>query len=212
MIIALTGKIGSGKSTVAELMVYPPEAECVRNFEYKFREETFAGPLKNIAFTILGFDWKDVYGTQEDKNKINEFWGVSGRTFLQKFGTEVCREALTREIPEMNLNGRSLWCRIMEKKLIIQQEISKLSSEEKESYEGRLNLVISDLRFKDEYDLVKQYNGIVVKIVRDCKENTLTHKSEEELDTLTPDYVIENNGTFDDLIKKVKDLLTVLGV
>ena len=83
MIIGISGEIGCGKTTVCKYL---------KN-EHQFIEYNFANPLKQIG-TILGFSDKELYGTQQDKLLINPLWGVSGREFMQKFGTEVVRDTL----------------------------------------------------------------------------------------------------------------------
>jgi ATPase subunit of ABC transporter with duplicated ATPase domains len=79
-LIMLTGKIGSGKTTAAQLLVD----------HAGYTEVTFAGPIKEFARSI-GFTWEEVYGTQAQKETPNKHYGISGRQFLQKFGTDLCR-------------------------------------------------------------------------------------------------------------------------
>ncbi len=184
MLIAITGEIGSGKSTLANILIN----------EHKFTEETFAKPLKQFA-SLLGFAEHQIYGTQEQKLEINDYWNVSGREFLQKFGSEICRDELSKVIPNMNMNGRSLWCRVMEKKILENK-----------------NLVVSDLRFEDEYDLIKAYKGIVIKIVRNDNLHNKNgshnkHISETQMSKIIPDFTIENNTSIEDLKDKINTVL-----
>jgi hypothetical protein len=200
-LIAFTGKKGSGKSTAAQILL-----------KYGFYEEYFAKPIKQFA-TALGFENEQVYGNDIKKEEINTFFNVSFREFAQKFGTELCRDVLPKLLPGMNFNGRSLWVRTMEGKI--------------HQYK---NLVISDCRFRDEADLIKQYKGIIVKVTRNKVENTnndnknnsnnennhsnhsnhSNHASELEMDSITPDFIVENNGTVDDLEKTLLEILKTL--
>jgi hypothetical protein len=173
MIIALTGSIGCGKSTAADYLVR----------RYKFREYSFAQPLKDIA-VIMGFSLPSVYGSQKQKLEINNFWGVSGRRFMQVFGTEVCRDYLPKAIPEMNFGNSSIWVRLFEKHW----------SENK-----KVDTVISDLRFEDEYKKIKELGGYVVKIERFDPEFSFakkyySHKSENESCLFRPNFIIKNDG------------------
>ena len=69
------------------------------------------------------------------------------------------------------------------------------------------NWIISDVRFKNECKAIKDRNGILIKINRDIGIQS-THQSEIELDSYTDwDYEINNNGSIEDLIKQVKDIL-----
>lgn len=103
MIIGLTGKKGSGKTTVAKYL----------EFKYEFQEYAFADPLKKIAM-IFGFSEQEVYGTQEDKARINPELGISAREFLQKFGTEICREQLSVIFPTLKMGPSGIiWIKLM---------------------------------------------------------------------------------------------------
>ena len=218
VLIMLTGKIGSGKTTVANTII--------TNYD-RMIEKTFAWPLKKIAQTI-GFTHGQVYGSQEQKLELNSFWGISGREFLQKFGTDVCRNALPNAIVDMQFNGMTLWARLMEKTILENL--------------GSFHIVVSDGRFDDEARLIKRYGGVVVRIVRNGSEKesryvvankplslqqlptrgrvTLTelklvsdhlpekHLSEVGVSDELVDYIIENNGTLDDLHNKVCEVIS----
>ena len=196
LLIMLTGSIGSGKSTAAEILT-----------KYNFIEDFFAKPLKDFGLS-LGFEHHQIYGTQEQKLEINQFWGISGREFLQKFGSEVCRDALPGIIPGMNFNNRTLWARVMESKI-----------------QKHKRLVISDGRFLDEAALVKEYKGVIIRLKRRPAGNTTvntsvdtsadkpigdftTHKSETEISAIKADYEIDNNGSLEDLENQLIGILS----
>lgn len=72
------------------------------------------------------------------------------------------------------------------------------------------NLIITDLRFPNEYDAVKQRGGITIRVNRNQIKTTnlqLEHTSETALDSHKFDYVIDNNGSILDLIEKVRVIL-----
>lgn len=66
--------------------------------------------------------------------------------------------------------------------------------------------VITDVRFPNEVEAVKQAGGVVVRIVRGITHGD-THPSENFIDTLDVDYEIHNDGTIPDLQGK---LLTIV--
>jgi hypothetical protein len=81
------------------------------------------------------------------------------------------------------------------------------------------NWIITDMRFPNELKAVKDRGGITIRVNRPIKENqdnTLAfinktdvfHPSETALDNAEFDYAIENNETIDELIQKVKTILT----
>lgn len=181
--ILIVGKIGSGKTTVAEMLG-----------KYGYDKTSFASPLKNFAVSI-GFTKTQIYGTQKQKQEINSFYGISGREFMQKFGTDICRNVLSDKIPNMKLNNMALWPRVMEGKL--------------RKYK---NIVIPDGRFVDEAQLVREYGGIVVRISREHNEFSANqefdkHDSEMEMDIIKHDIMIVNDGTLDELEVKVDGIM-----
>lgn len=92
------------------------------------------------------------------------------------------------------------------------------------------NWLITDLRFLNEVQAVKDRDGILIRVNRDWRKAALSlmentpcdgsefldknldrvseHKSETELDAFTGwDYIIDNNGSIEDLIEKVRKIL-----
>lgn len=72
------------------------------------------------------------------------------------------------------------------------------------------NWIITDMRFPNELEAVKQRNGIIIKVVRPTEKNKTTarlHPSETSLDNVKFDYEIINDGEVVDLIEKVKTIL-----
>jgi len=86
-IISVSGKIGSGKDTVASII---KEAIPSQNWEVR----KFAGKLKQIA-SILSGTPIELFEDQEFKKTFmaNE-WGMTYREFLQRLGTEAIRNGL----------------------------------------------------------------------------------------------------------------------
>lgn len=88
------------------------------------------------------------------------------------------------------------------------------------------NWIITDLRYPNEYAAIKDRDGITIrvnrsqtfindkgnKVVRNGSLLNNFHYSETALDDYPFDYVIDNNGTIEDLIQKVKTLLTKLKI
>jgi len=181
-LICIVGNIGVGKSTASNILK-----------KYDYEEITFANPVKEIGL-VLGFEHKELYGSQEDKLKINEFWGVSGREFMQKFATNVMRNELQNHI-NMNMDGKTIWVRLCEKKIIQMLKENK-------------KILVSDGRFPDEIDMIKKYNGIIIKIERNNSYD-LQHESESYISKIICDKVINNNGTIDDLESDIKKIITI---
>lgn len=178
--IGFTGVIGHGKSTAAKYLEK-------KNDKKKWNKYAFADPIKRIAME-LGFTYKDVYGTQEEKLRVNPNMGVSGREFMQKFGTEICRDILPDVIPNMNIKNGNMWVNIYK------NYVRKNPNE---------NIVIEDVRFINEVKAIKEMSGIIIKIVRNKDTNVCEHISEIGIDDEYCDFIINNNGTKNDLFKQI---------
>jgi hypothetical protein len=204
-LIGINGEIGSGKSTAANYL-------CDK---YAATEYMFAKPLKEIAKT-LGFKDESVYGTQEEKLAIDPFWGISGREFLQVFGTEVCRDFLPKVLPNMNLDGTTLWVRLFEKYIAdIRKKRKECKCDDRDDCAcAYLNLiVVSDLRFEDESNSIKKHRGYVIRIVRDNKPkeaHNKGHASETQADKIKPNIIINNNGSLQDLYSKLEKAMKLI--
>jgi dephospho-CoA kinase len=189
-LVGICGEIGSGKTLVSDYLVN----------ELKYDEYAFAKPLKDIAMA-MGFTHTEVWGTQAQKLSKNKYWGISAREFLQKFGTEIGRELMPGIIPNMDMGeSGSPWIKLFEiywKSLIERKGTSA-------------TLVVSDVRFVDEAKIVKQNSGVVIRLVRQKKDSSGAehkHTSETNMNGIKPDYSVTNDGTKDELYKKIIEIL-----
>lgn len=180
----LTGTIGSGKSTAAHFLV-----------EQGFVELTFADPLKQIGL-IFGFEPQQMYGTQEQKLAIGGFWKMSGREFMQKFGTDICRDVLPDVIPQMKSDD-SIWIQLMNKKIL---DIWKANPEQ--------NIVIGDGRFINEAEFVKSLGGVIIRLHRG--QSNSTHKSETDIAGMKVSFEVDNGQTLDHLHGQINYILGVM--
>ena len=82
------------------------------------------------------------------------------------------------------------------------------------------NIIISDLRFPNEYHMLKKNNFILIRISRNNSINNNNptnvdilnqkqkkHRSEILLDDFNFDYYIDNNGTIEELYEKLNNIL-----
>ena len=83
-IVGLSGKIGSGKDTVADLLVkFMPEMN--------FQKKSFAHNLKRITSIVSGLPMDDMF-TQEGKNKkLDMYGGMTVGNLQQVIGTNLFR-------------------------------------------------------------------------------------------------------------------------
>jgi hypothetical protein len=202
MIIGLIGFIGAGKNTVSDILT-----------EYGFCSESFAGPLKDVAASIFNWDRAMLEGNTSasriSRETVDEWWNerlkipnFTPRIALQILGTDILRNHFHADI----------WVLSMEARI----------------KDAKKNVVITDVRFPNEVRIVRELGGKIVRIKRgeDPEWFSLAasnhesmpmvypdiHASEYSWAGTTPDYLIDNKGTIEDLRKIVNDLLEDLHV
>ena len=154
-ILGITGEIGCGKTTICDYI-------CRK---YEFEQYAFAEPIKSIA-KCFGFTHTELYGTQSQKLGINAHWGISGRVFMQKFGTDICRNVLPTVIPEMKLDDSSMWIKLY-----------KINLEEKIKKNKNTKLIVSDVRFVNESNAIQENKNDSSKYKK--RENHLVFYSQD---------------------------------
>jgi hypothetical protein len=95
-------------------------------------------------------------------------------------------------------------------------ELAFLERERLYLHEEKSNLVypswcITDMRFPNEMEAIVERKGITIRVTRPVKKNKNTprlHPSETSLDKAKFDYEIINDGTIEDLVEKVREILT----
>lgn len=177
-LIGLVGKIGVGKTLVQTFLE-----------DIGFTSYAFAEPIKKMAAAI-GFHHHELYGTQKQKLQVNSFWGISARRFLQTFGTEICRDELPRVLPEME----NIWMRCFQK------------FRTDHWFE---DIVVGDVRFLNEASAVKELGGFLIRLERPTLAEGLTasHASERELEQIRCNWIVQNNTTRLDVLRKVQTLI-----
>ena len=154
----------------------------------KFEIKKFAGKLKEIGSILSGIV-ADQFEDQEFKKLyMGVDWGMTYREFLQKLGTEAMREGLHTNV----------WVNA----LFADYKPPKMSQY------NPSNWIITDMRFPNELEAVEERKGITIRVVR-SGTTVGTHASETALDDAYFDHVISNNGTIEDLIEKVRQILTI---
>jgi hypothetical protein len=181
MIYGIIGSIGSGKDTVARILVE----------EYSYQKISFADTLKDVLSVIFGWERYRLDGlTREDRiwRETPDLWwsqklGIvdfSPRKAMQTIGTDLFRDHFSD-----NIWICSLMCKIKSG-----------------------NVVVPDVRFQNEFDAIKNQGGEIIHVIgRNERSMHETHKSENGLLQYTSDHVIENNSTIEILTQQIKKLL-----
>jgi hypothetical protein len=179
--------------------------------------------------------WKELYfSTKEEAinyikkyhrfQQESELIKLTPRTLLQLLGTEAGRNIIH---PDIWVN--SLFSEYKVGKITDKPTYHQINKDRWIEYP---NWIITDNRFPNETKRVKKEGGLTIKIERDFNlrhpgynnleevkqkdielYKQLTHFSETALDDYTDwDHIIQNNGSLEDLIESVKQILIEEGI
>lgn len=147
----------------------------------------FADCLKAMIKTMLvtaGIDPEEADELIEGPRKEEPQAFLGGKTIrwaMQSLGTDWGR----------NLIDINIWCSITAGEILA----------------WKSNAVITDLRFPNEADTLRNLGATLIRIERDTGIITDTHETERFIDGLDVDHVITNNGTIDELHLKLMKFL-----
>ena len=198
-VIGIVGFIGSGKNTVGQILID----------EFDYVAVSFADSLKDACSAVFNWPRAMLEGntdlSRHFREKVDPWWSkrldikeFTPRYALQFIGTDVMRNHFHRDI----------WLACVERKVEYLLENNK-------------QIVITDVRFKNEVDLIKQLNGEIWHVQREnpkwyaefltMENKTLAekeaflvnlgaHPSEYDwLITSKFDHIIQNTGNLDQL-------------
>lgn len=200
MIVGICGFINSGKGTVGDILQ-----------KRGFKKSSFADPLKDAVSVMFDWDRNMLEGITEEsrawREKPDEFWSdkfnrpFTPREALQLMGTEAGR----------NIFHPDVWV------------WSLMRRERNTQY-----VMIPDVRFKNEIKIIRENNGIIIRVKRGddpdwypvaieankgnaeallAMNKSSVHISEWDWIGTDFDYVIENNGSIKDLENSVNAIL-----
>ena len=150
----------------------------------KYKTIAFADVLKGVLAFILGEDdiekmYDELYKTSPNSLGLKDSEGnvYTVRELLQRLGTETGR--------------------VLDPNIWIKSTFNYMRNE--------YGYIITDVRFKNEAEACKEKGATLIRINREAPD--MDHVSEHDLDDYDKfDYVIDNNGTLEELIDKVLQL------
>jgi dephospho-CoA kinase len=181
-IIAICGAKRSGKDVLAK---------CLIN-KYNYEKLSFAEPLKKAVKELFNFNDIQVgideeNGNGEEKDIIDDRWGITPRKALQYFGTEIMQYKMNELIPNIN---REFFANILLSKIVENK-----------------NYVISDMRFLHEYEKIKGLNILIIKVIRPSLiKKRDEHISENEYEQIPCNIEVLNEGSIEDFINNFESL------
>ena len=209
MLISISGLIGSGKDTAADYL-------CT---VHGFKRMSFGASLKDAVSVIFNWDRELLEGStktsREWREQVDPWWAnrldiphLTPRWVLQQWGTEVARKGFHDEI----------WVASVENKLL----------------NNKNDIVITDCRFPNEINAVKNASGITMRTHRGAEPEWINlaatfnsdqdqserirakvlleeqygvHASEYSSVGLEYDYHLDNNSTIDSLHKQIESII-----
>lgn len=179
-IIAICGLKRSGKDTVANII---ENTTC-------FKKTHIATTLKQVCKLLFNFTDDQLNG--DTKDSIDERLGITPRSAMQYFGTDIMQYQMDALLPNC---GRNFW---------IDNFIQKHTKNDL--------LIIADMRFLHEYKALKEKYGnslLVIKVTNKHAKNDCTHSSEVEWNDIPHDVLIKNDSCMKKLKMKVNLISTV---
>lgn len=204
MIVGVVGFIGSGKNTVGEMLVN----------EYGFTTRSFAAALKDAVASIFCWPRYLLEGDTEEsrvfRETIDPWWAeklgvptLTPRYVLQYIGTDVFRTHFHHDI----------WVFSLLRKIEIES--------------GGKNVIITDVRFMNEINMVRREEGRIIRVKRgdepewfeiakkanagdtECRlimeeKYSNIHASEWGWVGCEIDHHVENDGTIERLREKMR--------
>lgn len=154
---------------------------------YGLRRLALADPIKDMVAAMLGIERHvlDAYPKEMDLPDLD----VSPRALFQTLGTEWGRETV----------GRDVWLKLAHR---------QWSAACRDS--GFAGMVITDVRMSNEAAWVRKAGGVVIHVERAAAAPVRQHVSEMPPPVLNGDYRLSNNGTLDELYRRVDDLMRLL--
>jgi len=207
-----------------------------RKVDEVYTNKKFAGILKDIAGKLIGCSASQLEDREFKEKELGEewwYWKAGGdpefsesvlipyndstgtldcelikltpRLLLQLLGTEAGRQIIHPNIwvNALFANYKPVGDNLLE------GEVRKVREEDL----IHPNWIITDVRFPNEADIIKNKGGIIIRVNRSqflidgkviLKDEHLSETGLDDYDKF--DYVIDNNGTVQDLIDKIKSL------
>ena len=225
-LIGISGKAGAGKDLVGVIIQYLVHTTGIINMEYweDFKNKStfnqivfsqyvikkFADKLKTLVCLLIGYTREQLEDRVLKEQELGEEWwyykGRNNSLIPYNQTSKRSTEDLIKPTPRLllQLSGTDLFRKQLHPNTWVNA-----------SFANYLNnaWIFTDVRFPNELEAIKKRKGITIRVNRGLVERTgkmiqgPEHISETALDDAKFDYVIENNGTIEELIEQVKKIL-----
>lgn len=190
-LIGLVGEAGSGKDTVADMLVK----------NHGFVKIGLADPMKRFLMELYGLSYEHLWGPSHLRGTPLKLDGkaISIRKALQELGTEWGRAC-----------DQDMWvdyCMRMVRHIYLGANYYPPVGVNFDFWGASKGVVISDVRFTNEGEGISLANGLVTLVSRlslsVLSEEEAGHSSEKDLTGVVYHNVIYNNGSLEELEAEV---------
>jgi hypothetical protein len=223
------GKKDPFNFSIEDAINKPEEYDWVLNESSNWEIRKFADKLKDIAAHLLGVDAEDFEDPDYKKSILPSMWWttcdeglqpMTVREFLQKLGTDAMRNGLHTNVwvnaliadykYEVDMSTFR-YAKGYNNERTPTDEEKKFPMTELLEYlieVPRPNWIITDVRFSNEAEVIKDKQGIIIRIDRPGGKPVNDHPSETSLDKWNFDYKIANVSDLFSLKATVENILT----
>lgn len=184
MLIGITGKAGSGKDTIANILVE----------DFDFKRYAFADAVRDVALAIDPYVFRNGIYTRLSEMVDDIGWDKAKREYaeprrlLQVIGTEAGRQ----------LVGENVWVDIVKRKW---------------TDDGKPNAVITDMRFPNEFEWVHNLSeGITLTVERPDNPDAIASTHASEAYSFKTKYTLTNNHTLETLRMSIHHLMSIIAI
>jgi len=159
-------------------------ANILKNYLTSVEILAFAKPLKDAAKILFNFTEEQLHDPIS-KEVVDSRWNKSPREIFQWLGTQVLRNQIDKDF-------------------FIKHMEQRINQSDKDT------IIITDIRFDNEAELIKNLGGIIIKIIRPNATTTKhnNHETEQGITmSLVDEIILNNHNTLEELSNKV--ILTV---
>ncbi|MBW2675615.1 MAG: hypothetical protein JRD89_19770 [Deltaproteobacteria bacterium] len=147
---------------------------------YGYRRESFAAPIREFVASLCGYTMDEL---EAKKEVLNQTFDTTPRVMMQTLGTEWGRDMISSTI----------WLDRLEWSL---------------RQNPNADVVVSDLRFDNEADMIRGMGGVIIHIERPGNTILDEHESERGIHVLeAEDYYLPNTDTLGSLYREVTELM-----
>jgi hypothetical protein len=195
--LAISGKAGSGKNSVANIII----KDILHLYQDEFHIAAFATPIKKMIQEMFpNCDQKSLYGNSElRQNKItsalDEYANNSIITSHRQAAIDIGKLGRFYHPNFWVWHAKRTFDSIMSENLFYNTSIKAY--------------IIADLRFPNEFEWLKQEEFFICRIKRynNAKINDISEYIQDELSDNMFDFVIDNNGTMDNLKQQIYQMM-----